>query len=300
MYFGGYYFDSKTIITVNIEHSYQLSIANVEPGTFETPCDPYSLQLKDPAKSYANAYQFALAADTATYVSELAASSTPSSSTAQTPGVQCKILEQSMARYYVSPEKWVERDAQNFDALNNTIINKSRRQDYRRSAHGSCLNMLVILAAENLKRQDDIGTWASAECRKILDAGLLAPDTVGFDNFRNAYESVNRSKTKPDDEQALCLLYISAVKDLGEQISNRVELKFDADTTADKSMNKTIELLSQIFVKVETKAADTGRAGGRPRHAAPDRVHHSNDGDLRPRRCPLVPLESVPAQIAPR
>ena len=119
-----------------------------------------------------------------------------------------------MARYYVSPEKWVERDAQNFDALNNTIINKSRRQDYRRSAHGSCLNMLVILAAENLKRQDDIGTWASAECRKILDAGLLAPDTVGFDNFRNAYESVNRSKTKPDDEQALCLLYISAVKDL--------------------------------------------------------------------------------------
>ena len=134
-----------------------------------------------------------------------------------------------MARYNIEPEKWVERDAQNFDTLNNTIINTSRRQDYRRATGGSCLDMLILLALENRKRQDDIGTWASSECRKILDAGLLSPDTVGFDNYRNAYESANRSKTMPDDEQALCLIYINAVKDLGEQIANRIELKFDAD-----------------------------------------------------------------------
>ena len=50
--------------------------------------------------------------------------------------------------------------------------------------------MLVLLAIENRKRQEDIGTWASSECRKILDSGLLSPDTVGLDNFRHAYESV--------------------------------------------------------------------------------------------------------------
>ena len=274
MYLGGYYFDRTQINTVSTEHSFQLSISNVKLGTFEKTCNPYALELKDPTKTYALAYQFALAQDTATYAAMLSAStasstasSSPSSApppaptpSASTPGIQCKILDDSMARYNIEPEKWVERDAQNFDTLNNTIINTSRRQDYRRATGGSCLDMLILLALENRKRQDDIGTWASSECRKILDAGLLSPDTVGFDNYRNAYESANRSKTMPDDEQALCLIYINAVKDLGEQIANRIELKFDADSTADQSMTKTIELLSQIFVKVETKAADTGRA----------------------------------------
>ena len=64
----------------------------------------------------------------------------------------------------------------------------------------------------------------------------------------HSYESANRSKTMPDDEQALCLIYINAVKDLGEQIANRIELKFDADSTADQSMTKTIELLSHTEV----------------------------------------------------
>ena len=55
----GYFFDRTNTITVSTEHSYQLGIDNVQPGTFHEPCDPFNLKLKNPTLTYAAAFSLA-------------------------------------------------------------------------------------------------------------------------------------------------------------------------------------------------------------------------------------------------
>ena len=81
MWERGFFFQRATTITVSIEQAFQMSIDNIQIGTFEQPCDPYNLTLKDAGKTYTLALKYAQSQDElANAAATIATSSEPSTS----------------------------------------------------------------------------------------------------------------------------------------------------------------------------------------------------------------------------
>ena len=272
MWERAFFFQRATTITVSTEQAFQMSIDNIQIGTFEEPCDPYHLILKDTSKTYDLALEYATRQD------ELAnAASTPaslSSTSSPTPSrAFAKALEDSLKHYTVLPELHDAQDRANFTLIVNTIASAKVREDYQASCAGSARKILLKLRAEDLEADDDLSAHAQRECIRLLSAGLAVADTITFDQLRMDYEFHNKSKTVPDNEQQLCLHYIGAVKALGTRIRDRLEGKLDAAAGADKNMTQTVQIIKKLFVRIETEAAEQGsRRGGtraRPRTHRP-------------------------------
>ena len=204
MWERAFFFERSTTITVTTEHAYQMSIDNITIGTFEEPCDPHSLKLKDASKTYSAALTAAQQQDILANAAATSASPTPSTpSGAATPPSRAfvRALEDSMKHYAVFPERHEAQDRANFLLLINTITGAKVREDYLRSCAGSARQMLVQLRAEDLEADDDLSAHAQRECLRLLSAGLSVADTVTFDSLREDYEFHNKSKTVPDNEQ---------------------------------------------------------------------------------------------------
>ena len=261
MWERAFFFQRATTITVSTEQAFQMSIDNIQIGTFEEPCDPYHLILKDTSKTYDLALEYATRQD------ELAnAASTPaslSSTSSPTPSrAFAKALEDSLKHYTVLPELHDAQDRANFTLIVNTIASAKVREDYQASCAGSARKILLKLRAEDLEADDDLSAHAQRECIRLLSAGLAVADTITFDQLRMDYEFHNKSKTVPDNEQQLCLHYIGAVKALGTRIRDRLEGKLDAAAGADKNMTQTVQIIKKLFVRIETEAAEQAGAAG--------------------------------------
>ena len=221
------------IYTSTEVHSYHLSINNIETCTFEKPCPLRAFRLEDPTE--------------ATH----------------------PLSEAKKKQYVDEPTRLDESDKNFFEDIIETIDNKQKQKDYRSLCKGSGIALLIKLAEEIAKMNDDMSAWAVEHRAKLVLRGITAPTVIAFDRFREAYEDYTSqmgSRAEPDSVTAK--VYITAVKDLGDLTATKVDLRLATDKP-NGDLAKTVELLAEIVTQIETSGARPGTNGtGHGRAAA--------------------------------
>ena len=213
------------IYTSTEVHSYHLSINNIETCTFEKPCPLRAFRLEDPTET-------------------------------------TQILSDAKKKKYVDePTQLDESDKNFFEDIIETIDNKQRQRDYRVMCKGSGIALLIKLAEEIARMNDDMSAWAVEHRAKLVLRGLTAPTVIAFDQYRQAYEDFTSqmgSRAEPDSVTAK--VYVTAVKDLGDLTATKVDLKVATDKP-NGDLVKTVELLTEIVTQIETAGARPGTSG---------------------------------------
>ena len=87
-----------------------------------------------------------------------------------------------------------------------------------------------------------------------MTAGLATSSIVGFDSFRLQFEGFNDMchTERHDPEAVVATIYTDVVKDLGDLIATKLEMKLDA-ASASGDLVKTVRIIRKLLGKMEGK-----------------------------------------------
>ena len=150
------------------------------------------------------------------------------------------------------------------------ISNIKGKEDYERQANGNFITLIRLIVAEDNDADAEIATWANTEKNKLVKAGLSTNTIVAFDYFRLQFENYNDmckqgAGGRRDDDSVIATIYTNVVRDLGDLIETRLEMKLDAVGAAG-DLTKTVKVIRKLLGRMEGKATSTGAA-----HAAAGR-----------------------------
>ncbi|KAL3892553.1 MAG: hypothetical protein SGPRY_015021, partial [Prymnesium sp.] len=123
----------------------------------------------------------------------------------------------------------------------------------------SGISLLLQLSLEARNASADLGTCAAKELVKHVSIGLSEPSTVSFDRFRQTHELYNNQLplVRRNADAVIAETYAATVRDLGEHIATRLDLKMDSQS-ASGDLNKTVNIALSVLAKIEiTQSART-------------------------------------------
>ena len=112
------------------------------------------------------------------------------------------------------------------------ISNTKGAEDYEAQSNGDFITLIGLIVAEENDADAETGTWANMEKHRLVVAGLTTASIVGFDSFRLQFEGFNDMchTGRHDPEAVVATIYTDVVKDLGDLIATKLEMKLDAAT----------------------------------------------------------------------
>ena len=179
----GYHMSGHKTITQSVEHSTNLFDRNVSRSTWEDPaCIGY--------------WQFSNGVTTANMV----------------PDGQGK-------DYTVSLHDCEQIDINLVEFILSTITDESERNDMEAACKNDARTLILNIHAYT--PPEEVGIWAVTKRQQIIAAGILAPSTKAFNNFRMWYTLYNEQCASPDPEAVAISVYTAAVRKLGDHISGK-------------------------------------------------------------------------------
>jgi hypothetical protein len=181
-------------ITTSPSHSYHLLIDNIKECTFESPMPTDAIILVD---------------DT----------------------INDKDLTDLQQRRYVDFLETIKEARKNlFTDIAKTILNIQRRNDYKAKTKGCGIAMLMLLESERVKETRALSQWASTRRAEHVLKGLTSATSISFDQFRHDYETfTHQMGARAESDMIWAEVYCQAVRDLGELISTRLDLRLEVD-----------------------------------------------------------------------
>ena len=148
------------------------------------------------------------------------------------------------------------------DRILHYISNTKGAEDYEKQTNGNCIALIeLIMAEENDAADAETGTWANNEKHRLVNAGLTTSSIVGFDSFRLQFEGFNDMchTGRHDPEAVVAKIYTDVVKDLGDLIATKLEMKLDA-ASASGDLVKTVRIIHKLLGRMEGKPLGSARA----------------------------------------
>ena len=144
------------------------------------------------------------------------------------------------------------------------ISNVKGREDYEREANGNYITLIKLIVAEDNDADAEIATWANTEKNKLVKAGLSSNTIVAFDHFRLQFENYNDmckqgAGGRRDDDSVIATIYTDIVRDLGDLIETKLEMKLEA-AAATGNLPKTVKVIRRLLGRMEGKATSSGAA----------------------------------------
>lgn len=132
-------------------------------------------------------------------------------------------------RYIISTEALRAKDRELLTTITQTISTRMRREDYEQSAGGSGLRLLQILHAEVSTSSAELGQYVARQMAALVDAGIESPTIVGFETYREKYQSLNEQlpPTRKQSDSVIADVYAAAARALGDHIATRVDLRME-------------------------------------------------------------------------
>ena len=105
------------------------------------------------------------------------------------------------------------------------------------------------------------GTWANNEKYRLIKAGLTDASIVGFDSFRLQFEGFNGMchTGRHDPDAVVATIYTDVVKDLGDLIATKLDMKLDA-ANASGDLVKSVRIIRKLLGKMEGKPLGSAQA----------------------------------------
>ena len=143
------------------------------------------------------------------------------------------------------------------------ISNAKGREDYEREANGNYITLIGLIVAEDDDADAEIATWANSEKNKLSKQGLTANTIVAFDHFRLQFENFNDmckqgAGGRRDDDSVIATIYTNIVRDLGDLVETKLEMKLEAAGAAG-DLNKTVKVIRKLLGRMEGKAMGSAR-----------------------------------------
>ena len=143
------------------------------------------------------------------------------------------------------------------------ISNAKGREDYEREANGNYITLIELIVAEDDDADAEIATWANNEKNKLVKGGLSSNTIVSFDHFRLQFENFNDmckqgAGGRRDDDSVISTIYTNIVRDLGDLVETRLEMKLEA-AGAVGDLNKTVKIIRRLLGRMEGKAMGSAR-----------------------------------------
>ena len=221
----GFVVEKGIAITQSVRHSFHLSINNIKKCVLTRPCPSNAFvrldaTIADAAVDAALATGFRIA---------------PTSLKAHNRDLHDRIL------YYISNTKGAE--------------------DYEAQSNGDFITLIGLIVAEENDADAETGTWANMEKHRLVVAGLTTASIVGFDSFRLQFEGFNDMchTGRHDPEAVVATIYTDVVKDLGDLIATKLEMKLEA-ASASGDLVKTVRIIRKLLGKMEGKPLGSARA----------------------------------------
>ena len=150
------------------------------------------------------------------------------------------------------------------DRILSYISNIKGREDYERESNGNFITLIKLIVAEDDDADAEIATWANTEKNKLTKQGLTANTIVAFDDFRLQFENLNDmckqgAGGRRDDDSVIATIYTDIVRDLGDLIETRLEMKLEAAGAAG-NLTKTVKVIRKLLGRMEGKATSSGAA----------------------------------------
>ena len=230
-------------ITTSPSHSYHLLIDNIKECTFESPMPTDMIILVD---------------DT----------------------INDKDLTELQQRRYVDFLETIKEARKNlFTDIAKTILNIQRRNDYKAKTKGCGIAMLTLLESERVKETRALSQWASTRRAEHVLKGLTSATSISFDQFRHDYETfTHQMGARAESDMIWAEVYCQAVRDLGELISTRLDLRLEVDKPS--TLAGYVDVIHTTLTKEEMRPGVKGRAlglGAKPGQPVPDPRKHLYD-----------------------
>ena len=150
------------------------------------------------------------------------------------------------------------------DRILSYISNIKGREDYERESNGNFITLIKLIVAEDDDADAEIATWANTEKNKLTKQGLTTNTIVAFDDFRLQFENLNDmckqgAGGRRDDDSVIATIYTNIVRDLGDLIETRLEMKLEAAGAAG-DLTKTVKVIRRLLGRMEGKATSSGAA----------------------------------------
>ena len=219
----------KTIAS-SLDHAYHLSQRNVQRGTFDDPHPFGALRLVDTTVTV------------------------PSGSD---PFTNSKAND---AGFTISFQTLKSLDTDLFEDILDTYTLEAKKSDARVQAGCSGIRMLGLLAQHNRRQPAERGAWAASQLSDLIRDGIDTPDVIGFTQFRTRYEELNVQKTRPNDDGTRISDYCQAVRNLGEFLSAKLDIKLDSVPNAHTDLSVCLSTIEEVLTKEEFR--NQGSTGG--------------------------------------
>ena len=150
------------------------------------------------------------------------------------------------------------------DRILSYISNVKGREDYERESNGNFITLIKLIVAEDDDADAEIATWANTEKNKLVKQGLTTNTIVAFDEFRLQFEDLNDmckqgAGGRRDDDSVIATIYTNIVRDLGDLVETRLEMKLEAASAAG-NLTKTVKVIRRLLGRMEGKATSSGAA----------------------------------------
>jgi hypothetical protein len=141
------------------------------------------------------------------------------------------------------------------------ISNTKGAEDYEQQTNGNFITLIELIMAEENDADAETGTWANNEKHRLVNTGLTTSSIVGFDSFHLQFEEFNDMchTGRHDPEAVVATIYADAIKELGDLIATKLDMKLDA-ANASGDLVKTVRIIRKLLGKMEGKPLGSARA----------------------------------------
>ena len=190
-------------------------------------------------------------------------------------GNATKMPDALVDRYQLGPELLLKKDFDLMQEYLKSITDEEEQDDYESRCDRSGVTLIKLLHEECAKLRHTASTSLVENMTDRIQRGLDDASLTSFNSLRKDTTTINRALKDTANHRpplSMANVFLDAVRDLGENISLRLDLQL-ATTNAAGNYKKIIDAIKVVLTDQQEKDKRTTaralRAGGDPRKGGP-------------------------------